>query len=89
MHNQNHESDKRLISGMYEELLKINTSNNKRKKQPKFRKGKDLNRHFCKENTQMTSKNMKRYSTSLVIRDKQIKTKIRYRLITSRMARII
>ena len=27
---------------MYEELLKINTSNNKRKKQPKFRKGKDL-----------------------------------------------
>ena len=34
----------------------------------------------------MTSENMKRYSTSLVIREKQIKTKLRYRLITSRMA---
>ena len=66
----NHISEKGLISGIYEELLKINTSNNKRKKQPKFRKGKDLNKHFCKENTQMTSKKMKRYSTSLVIREK-------------------
>jgi hypothetical protein len=76
-------SDKRLKTRIYRKLKKLNS--------PKINElikkwVTEINRNFSKEKIQMAKKHMKKCSSSLAIKEMQIKTTLRFHLTHVRIA---
>ena len=67
----------KYIRNFYDLIAKMNNS--------VLRRVKEMNRHFSKEDMQMANRYMKRCSTSLIIKEIQLKTIIIHNLTSARM----
>jgi hypothetical protein len=76
----NPKSNRGLISNIYKELKKLNSRNNPIKKW-----GTELNKEFSNEEYRMAEKHLKKCSISLIIKEMQIKTTLRFYLTTVRI----
>jgi hypothetical protein len=78
-------SDRGLISNIYKELKKLDP---RELNNPILKWGTELNKEFSTEEYRMAEKHLMKCSTSLVIREMQIKTTVSFHLTPVRMAKI-
>ena len=76
--------DKRLISTMYKQLIQLNIEKNLNN--PIKKMGRRSKQTFLQGRHAVAKRHVKRCSTSLIIREMQIKTVMRYHLTLVRMA---
>jgi hypothetical protein len=78
-------SDRGLISNIYKELKKMDY---RRSNNPINKWGPELNKEFSAEEHQRAEKHLKTRSTSIIIRERQIKTTLRFHFTPVTMAKI-